>query len=124
MFCSNCGAKRDESSKFCPNCGKKNSQLVGEESKGDAVTATKNQDNVQKALCINCKGLGLKRKKGSIIISLLLEVFVAFPLLFVFGGMAGSTGIIGFLLLSSSILGWGFKKRKCQVCGGTGSKVL
>lgn len=126
MFCNKCGNEIPDDSKYCSKCG---NQIETEETakdkeveKGQAVAIQVNKENtVQKSVCLVCKGRGKKIKKRYAAISIIITIFVLIPMLFIFGTMEGSTGLLGFILLASSVLGWGFKKRKCPVCDGKGS---
>jgi len=113
MKCERCGHIEEDGMRFCSECDTVFKQI----NKSDQISS-------QKSICLVCKGRGFQTKFIYKILSILTVVFVLIPMLVFFGTMEGSTGLFGFICLSSVVLGWGFKKRKCTTCNGAGSITL
>lgn len=118
MYCHNCGIENEDTSRFCSSCGTSLKQ-VENNIKAPEVTE-KNNEKIEtqytKQICLVCKGKGKQIKKLHAIISLILGLIV-FPI------VAVATGGVA-LFASLAILVWGFKKKPCKVCSGTGFKVM
>ena len=116
MFCSKCGKEISDNAKFCNFCG----QTVVKQSNEQQVRSHANE----RRICVNCNGEGAKRSTGRMIISIIIFLIAISVQFSILGGIfvLASLGIavIVFLIFDIGILYWGFKKRVCPTCHGSG----
>lgn len=114
MYCQNCGTQNLDTDKYCTECGanletNSKEKVIVNNVVNNSVQAPPSQN---RQICLVCKGKGKKVNKMHLITSLLLGL-VVFPVL------AMATGGIA-LFGSIFILVWGFSKKKCKTCRGSG----
>lgn len=109
MFCSKCGKENLENVKYCKYCGN---------------TMASNNQQTQYQVCIKCNGQGVRRS----VIAMVLSVFSSLitigwildlTALSMFG-MDNTPLVVILFVIMCGILYWGFRKKVCSVCHGSG----
>lgn len=116
MYCTECGTDNRDSAKFCEQCG----NSFTDSSKGSIVesnTPISSEKSMSKQQCISCKGRG-RVFSWKFIFSLFIGLFVVPAVGLYFGT------IYAVPVAMLAVIHWGWKSRRCKVCGGSGIMIM
>lgn len=118
MYCTECGTDNRDSAKFCEQCGSSFTEAsdlsLGEKNDNNPVVSEKSMSKQQ---CISCKGRG-KVFSWKFIFSLFIGLFIV-PVVGLYFGT-----IYAAPVAMLAVIHWGWKSRRCKVCGGSGIMVM